>query len=127
MKTCLKIGALVASLFCAAASTASAAPVKNILLVHGAFVDGSGWRPVYDILVRDGYNVSMVQHPLTGLDDDVAATRRILQQQNGPCILVGHSYGGAIITEAGGGPQGVGPRYPAAPSPDGGGAQAGEA
>src|SRR6266403_6000582 len=101
MKTALKIGALVASLFCAAASTASAAPVKNILLVHGAFVDGCGWRPVYDILVQDGYNVSVVQHPLTGLDDDVAATKRILDQQDGPCILVGHSYGGAVITEAG--------------------------
>src|SRR6266404_1370807 len=76
MKTALKIGALAASLLCAAARTASAAPVKNILLVHGAFVDGSGWRPVYDILVRDGYNVSVVQHPLTGLDEDVAATKR---------------------------------------------------
>src|SRR2546430_11340971 len=104
MKTALKIGALVASLFCAAASTASAAPVKNILLVHGAFVDGAGWRPVYDILVRDGYNVTVVQHPLTGLDDDVAATRRILDQQDGPCILVGHSYGGAVITQAGADP-----------------------
>src|SRR6266403_2302402 len=101
MKTALKIGALVASLLCGAARTASAAPVKNILLVHGAFVDGSGWRPVYDILVRDGYNVSVVQHPLTGLDEDVAATKRILDQQDGPCILVGHSYGGAVITEAG--------------------------
>ncbi len=107
MKTALKIGALVASMLCAAASTASAAnatspaPVKNILLVHGAFVDGSGWRPVYEILVRDGYNVSVVQHPLTGLEDDVAATKRILDQQDGPCILVGHSYGGAVITEAG--------------------------
>src|SRR5258705_2427268 len=76
-------------------------PVKNIVLVHGAFVDGSGWRPVYDILVRDGYTVSVVQQPLTGLSDDVAATRRILARQDGPCILVGHSHGGAIITEAG--------------------------
>ena len=89
--------------FAALAATAPvrAAPVKNIVLVHGAFVDGSGWRPVYDILVQHGYRVSVVQQPLTGLADDVAATRRVLAQQDGPCILVGHSYGGAIITEAG--------------------------
>jgi pimeloyl-ACP methyl ester carboxylesterase len=88
-------------LFLTLGSAASAAPVKNIVLVHGAFVDGSGWRPVYEILKRDGYSVSMVQPPLTGLDDDVAATKRILERQDGPCILVGHSYGGAIITAAG--------------------------
>src|SRR3979409_117659 len=97
-----------------------AAPVKNILLVHGAFVDGSGWRPVYDILVQDGYNVSVVQHPLTGLDDDVAATKRILDQQDGPCILVGHSYGGAVITEAGTDQTVVGLVYIAAHMPDAG-------
>jgi len=125
MKTALKIGALVASLFCAAASTASAAPVKNILLVHGAFVDGSGWRPVYDILVRDGYNVSIVQHPLTGLDDDVAATKRILEQQDGPCILVGHSYGGAVITEAGVDPHVAALVYIAAHAPDQGETESG--
>jgi pimeloyl-ACP methyl ester carboxylesterase len=119
MKTALKIGALGLSLLCAAASTASAAPpVKNIVLVHGAFVDGSGWRPVYDILVRDGYNVSVVQQPLTGLDDDVAATKRILRRQNGPCILVAHSYGGAIITEAGVDPQVAALVYIAAHAPD---------
>src|SRR6266403_1362423 len=78
-----------------------AAPVKNIVLVHGAFVDGSGWKPVYDILVKDGYSVTVVQHPLTSLEEDVAATKRILDRQPGPCILVGHSYGGAVITEAG--------------------------
>src|SRR5438874_719877 len=92
------VGALGASLLCAAAS---AAPVKNVVLVHGAFIDGSGWWPVYDILVRDGYDVSVVQQPLTGLSEDVAATRRILARQDGPSILVAHSYGGAIITEAG--------------------------
>src|SRR5688572_13397572 len=80
---------------------ATAAPVKNIVLVHGAFVGGSGWRPVYDILTRDGYKVTLVQEPLTSFADDVAATKRILDRQNGPAILVGHSYGGAIITEAG--------------------------
>jgi len=92
------IGALLLS---ATAPVAAVEPLKNVVLVHGAFVDGSGWRAVYDILVRDGYTVSVVQPPLTGLSDDVAATRRILDRQNGPCILVGHSYGGAVITEAG--------------------------
>jgi pimeloyl-ACP methyl ester carboxylesterase len=76
-----------------------AAPVKNIVLVHGAWVDGSGWRPVYDILVRDGYNVTMVQEPETSFQDDVTAAKRVLERQPGPCILVGHSYGGSIITE----------------------------
>jgi len=94
------VSALGAALLAATASPASAASVKNIVLVHGAFVDGSGWRPVYDILVRDGYNVSIVQQPLTGLDNDVAATKRILDRQDGPAILVAHSYGGAI-TKAG--------------------------
>ena len=124
MKNTLRISALAASLLCGAAS---AAPVMNIVLVHGAFANSSGWRPVYDILVRDGYNVSMVQHPLTGLDDDVAATRRILQQQNGPCILVGHSYGGAIITEAGVDPQVVALVYIAAHAPDEGETESGNA
>src|SRR5712671_587898 len=118
MKTDSMIGVLVASLLCAGARAASAAPVKNILLVHGAFVDGSGWRPVYDILVRDGYNFSVVQHPLTGLDEDVAATKRVLAQQDGPCILVGHSYGGAVITEAGIDPSVAGLVYIAAHMPD---------
>src|SRR3981189_3566909 len=81
-----------------------AAPVKNIVLVHGAFVDGSGWKPVYDILVKDGYSVTVVQDPLTSLEEDVAATKRILDRQQGPCILVGHSYGGAAITQAGAAP-----------------------
>jgi pimeloyl-ACP methyl ester carboxylesterase len=80
---------------------AIAAPIKNIVLVHGAFVDGSGWKPVYTILVKDGYNVSLVQEPLTSFAEDVAATKRILARQDGPCVLVGHSYGGAVITEAG--------------------------
>lgn len=78
-----------------------AAPIKNIVLVHGAFVDGSGWKAVYDILVKGGYSVTVVQHPLTSLEEDVAATKRILDRQPGPSILVGHSYGGAVITEAG--------------------------
>lgn len=75
--------------------------VKNIVLVHGAFADGSGWKSVTNILRHDGYTVSVVQEPETSLADDVAATNRILDRQNGPTVLVGHSYGGTIITEAG--------------------------
>jgi pimeloyl-ACP methyl ester carboxylesterase len=75
--------------------------IKNIVLVHGAFVDGSGWKPVYDILVKKGYHVSVTQHPLISFEGDVAAVNRVLDLQDGPCILVGHSYGGAIITIAG--------------------------
>ncbi len=75
--------------------------VRNIVLVHGAFAVGSGWRGVYDDLTARGYRVTVVQNPLTSFEDDVAATRRILARQSGPTLLVGHSYGGAIITEAG--------------------------
>ena len=95
-----------------------AAPIKNIVLVHGAFVDGSGWKPVYDILVKDGYHVSVVQQPLTSLEDDVTATRRVLDRQDGSCILVGHSYGGAVITEAGVDPHVAGLVYIAAHAPE---------
>ena len=94
--------------------------VRNIVLVHGAWADGSGWRGVYDILVKDGYNVSIVQEPETSFQDDVAATKRILAEQNGPCILVAHSYGGAVITEAGRGTSVVGLVYIAAHMPDAG-------
>src|SRR5258708_1458353 len=97
---------------------ALAAPVNNIVLVHGAWVDASGWKPVYEILTKDGYNVTMVQEPLTSLQDDVAATKRILDLQKGPCILVAHSYGGSIITEAGVDPHVVGLVYVAAHAPD---------
>ena len=78
--------------------------IRNVVLVHGAWADGSGWKSVYDILVKDGFNVSMVQEPETSFKDDVAATKRVLALQDGPCILVAHSYGGAVITEAGNGP-----------------------
>jgi pimeloyl-ACP methyl ester carboxylesterase len=94
------------------------APVKNIVLVHGAFADGSGWRRVADILGKDGYTVSVVQEPLTSLADDVAATKRVLDQQSGPTILVGHSYGGVVITEAGNAANVVGLVYIAAFIPD---------
>ena len=110
--------AVAAALISCAAGSAAAEPVKNIVLVHGAFVDGSGWRPVYDILKRDGFNVTVVQQPLTGLAEDVAATRRALARQDGPTILVGHSYGGAIITEAGVEAHVVGLVYIAAHAPD---------
>jgi pimeloyl-ACP methyl ester carboxylesterase len=114
----LLASALGAWLLCAAATVWGATPIKNIVLVHGAFVDGSGWRPVYDILAKAGYNVSVVQQPLTSLADDVAATKRILARQDGPCILVGHSYGGAIITVAGTEPNVAGLVYIAAHAPD---------
>jgi len=94
--------------------------VRNIVLVHGAWADGSGWKGVYDILVKDGYNVSIVQEPETSFKEDVAATKRTLALQNGPCILVGHSYGGAVITEAGMDPTVVGLVYIAAHMPDAG-------
>ncbi|NEA32664.1 alpha/beta hydrolase [Streptomyces sp. SID13031] len=75
--------------------------IRNVVLVHGGFVDGSGWQGVYDLLVEDGYHVSIVQNPTLSLADDVAVTNRVLDSQDGPTLLVGHSYGGAVITEAG--------------------------
>ncbi len=92
--------------------------VRNIVLVHGAFADGSGWRGVYDDLTARGYRVSVVQNPLTSFEDDVNSTRRILARQNGPTILVGHSYGGAVITETGVDPNVAGLVYVAAFAPD---------
>jgi pimeloyl-ACP methyl ester carboxylesterase len=75
--------------------------MKNVVLVHGAWADGSGWEGVYKILKKDGYNISIVQNPIVSLESDVAATKLILAAQDGPAVLVGHSYGGAVITEAG--------------------------
>ncbi|WP_338664095.1 alpha/beta hydrolase [Pararoseomonas sp. SCSIO 73927] len=95
-------------------------PVRNVVLVHGAFADGSGWRGVYDELTSRGYRVSIVQNPLTSLADDVAATRRVLERQDGPTVLVGHSYGGSVITEAGVHPKVAGLVYVAALAPDAG-------
>jgi pimeloyl-ACP methyl ester carboxylesterase len=95
------IALICGALLAFAGGPANAAPVKNVVLVHGAFADGSGWKAVYEILANDGYNVTAAQPPLTGLEDDVAAVARVLRRQDGPTILVGHSYGGAIITEAG--------------------------
>lgn len=90
----------------------------NIILVHGGFVDGSGWEGVYKILTKDGYMVSVVQNPTISLADDVAATKRIIAVQNGPVVLVGHSYGGVVITEAGNDPKVAGLVYITAFAPD---------
>jgi pimeloyl-ACP methyl ester carboxylesterase len=96
------------------AQTKSTTVVKNIVLVHGGFVDGSGWKGVYNVLKKDGYTVAIVQNPTISLADDVAVTKRAIAAQNGPVILVGHSYGGAVITEAGNDPKVAGLVYIAA-------------
>ena len=90
----------------------------SIVLVHGGFVDGSGWEGVYSILKKDGYSVGVVQNPTISLADDVATTRRVIAEQKGPVILVGHSYGGAVITEAGNDPKVIGLVYITAFAPD---------
>src|SRR6476659_421741 len=94
--------------------------LKNVVLVHGGFVDGAGWEGVYKILKKDGYHVSIVQNPTLSLADDVAATRLITAGQDGPVVLVGHSYGGAVITEAGNDPKVEALVYIAAFAPDAG-------
>lgn len=98
----------------------TAEAIKNVVLVHGAFADGSGWRGVYDDLTSRGYRVSIVQNPLTSFEDDVAATTRVLDRQDGPTILVGHSWGGTVITEAGTHDNVAGLVYVAALIPDSG-------
>ena len=98
----------------------SAGSIRNVVLVHGGFVDGSGWEAVYRRLRQQGFTVSVVQNPTTSLADDVKATRWILAQQDGPVILVGHSYGGVVITEAGNDPTVAGLVYVAAFAPDAG-------
>ncbi|WP_448096453.1 alpha/beta hydrolase [Luteibacter yeojuensis] len=98
----------------AGGSAMAATPVRNVVLVHGAWANGSGWKPVYDILVKNGYHVSVAEHPLTSFADDVTAVKRIVDMQDGPTILVGHSYGGAIITDVGNDPKVVGLVYIAA-------------
>src|SRR5215469_2897763 len=114
----LAAAAAAVAFLSAAIAPARAEPVKNVVLVHGAFADGSGWRRVVEILGKGGYAVSVVQEPLTSLADDVAATRRVLDLQQGPTVLVGHSYGGVVITEAGNAPNVVGLVYIAAFIPD---------
>ena len=107
-------------LTCGGLSAQTEHRIRNIVLVHGAWADGSGWRGVYDILAKDGFNVSIVQEPETSFKEDVAATKRVLALQDGRCILVGHSYGGAVITEAGTDPSVAGLVYVAAHMPDAG-------
>lgn len=110
------------ALVIAASANAQSSPPSgarpSVVLVHGALIDGSSWRGVYDVLTRDGYRVSIVQQPLTGFDEDVAATRRVIDQQDGPVVLVGHSYGGSIITVAGSDPKVKALVYVAALQPD---------
>ena len=96
----MKILTLILALFSLGLTSMAHAGVKNVVLVHGAFADGSGWKPVVAILERDGYTVYVVQEPLTSFDADVAATRAVLDR-SGPCVLVGHSWAGMVITEAG--------------------------
>ncbi len=115
------LGLAIAVAVSAAHLTATAQPlppVKNVVLVHGAFADGSSWTKVIEILQAKGFNVTAVQNPLTSLADDVAATRRALALQTGPVILVGHSWAGAVITEAGVDPKVAGLVYVAAFAPD---------
>src|SRR5260370_16433158 len=91
---------------------------RNVVLGHGGFVDGSGWEGVYKILTKDGFTVGVVQNPTKSLADDVATTKRIIDAQDGPVILVGHSYGGAVITEAGNNPNVAALVYITAFAPD---------
>jgi pimeloyl-ACP methyl ester carboxylesterase len=124
MKTSTIIAATAAIGIASAANAAEKIPenqvVRNVVLVHGAFADGSGWRGVYDNLTQRGYKVTIVQNPLTSLADDVAATKRAIERQDGPTILVGHSWGGVMITEAGIDPKVTGLVYVSALSPDAG-------
>ena len=117
------IGILLLSCFTVTAQKEPSTP-RNIVLVHGAWADGSGWKGVYDILVKDGYKVSIVQEPETSFKEDVAATKRVIAQQNGPCVVVAHSYGGAVITEAANDPKVVALVYVAAHMPDAGESEA---
>lgn len=112
------IGVAFAAQLASSAPAVAADPVKNVVLVHGAFADGSGWGGVADILKKDGYSVTIVQPPETSLEEDVAATKRVLDAQDGPTVLVGHSYGGIIITAAGNNPKVKSLVYVAAFQPD---------
>src|SRR5262245_31792155 len=114
---CIGVAAVVSG---ANRAQAQQQTVKNIVLVHGAFADGSSWGKIIPILEARGFHVDAVQNPLTSLSDDVNATRRIIALQDGPVILVGHSWGGAVITEAGDDPKVAGLVYVAAYVPDAG-------
>ena len=122
-KLCFSGGLLI--LFCCAASAQNEKHrIQNIVLVHGAWADGSGWKGVYEILLKDGYNVSIVQEPETSFKEDVAATKRMIVQQDGPCVVVAHSYGGSVITEAANDPKVMALVYVAAHMPDAGESEA---
>lgn len=108
---------LMAMTFMLGTTVRAQTAVKNVVIVHGAFADGSGWKKVYDILTRKGYHVTIVQNPLTSLEDDVTATKIALDKQDGQTILVGHSWGGTVITEAGNHPKVAGLVYVAAFQP----------
>lgn len=122
MSFAVKVLATATSLMVAATTTpvahAQTAPVKSIILVHGGFVDGSGWEGVYKVLKKDGYKVTIVQNPTTSLTDDVAVTKRAIAAADGNVILVGHSYGGVVVTEAGTDPKVAGLVYITAFAPD---------
>jgi pimeloyl-ACP methyl ester carboxylesterase len=121
MKTSLALAAAAALTMATTAATAKTPEgAKNVVLVHGGFVDGSGWQKVYDVLKNDGYNVTIVQNPTTTLAEDVAVTKRAIAKQDGPVVLVGHSYGGVVVSEAGTDPKVQSVVYIAAFAPDAG-------
>jgi pimeloyl-ACP methyl ester carboxylesterase len=118
------IGGISILCCCALSAQDEAHRIRNIVLVHGAWADGSGWKGVYDILVQDGYKISIVQEPETSFKEDAAATKHVIAQQDGPCVVVAHSYGGAVITEAANDSKVVALVYIAAHMPDAGESEA---
>lgn len=118
MKNVFLAASLLSAAITGSNSNLQAQQIKNVVLVHGAFADGSGWKNLYTVLTKQGYNVTIVQNPLTSLEDDVAATNLALDRQDGPAILVGHSWGGVVITEAGNHPKVAALVYVAAFQPD---------
>ena len=120
MKKLIIAASFLLALISSTASNLQAQQAKNVVLVHGAFADGSGWKNLYNVLTKKGYNVTIVQNPLSSLEDDVAATNLALDKQDGPTILVGHSWGGTVITEAGNHPKVSALVYVAAVQPDNG-------
>jgi len=112
------VAALAFSFAALCSHAATPGPIKNVVLVHGFFADGSGWQAVSKILTRNGYKVAVVQEPETSFEEDVKATNRVIDEQDGPSILVGHSYGGAVVTEAGNNDKVAGLVYVAAFQPD---------
>lgn len=118
MKSVFLAASFLSAAIAGSNSNLQAQQIKNVVLVHGAFADGSGWKALYTVLTKQGYNVTIVQNPLSSLEDDVAATHLALDRQDGPTILVGHSWGGVVITEAGNHPKVAALVYVAALQPD---------